>query len=52
MWIFLLGDDLWIYFRLQRFLVRQWIHVTASLFLRWCLDPVIDSRPALRVERP
>ena len=26
MWIFL-GDDFWIYFRVQRFLVRQWIHV-------------------------
>ena len=28
----------------QRFLVRQWIHVTASLRLRWYSDPVIDSR--------
>ena len=34
----------------QRFLVRQWIHVTASLRFRWYSDPVIDSRPALRVE--
>ena len=28
----------------QRFLVRQWIHVTASLRLRWYSDPVIESR--------
>ena len=28
MWIFL-GDDFWIFFRVQRFLVRQWIHVSS-----------------------
>ena len=31
MWIFLMGDDFWIYFRVQRFLVRQWLHVSSSL---------------------
>ena len=34
--------------RIQRFLVRQWIHVTASLRLRGYSDPAIDSRPPLR----
>ena len=28
---FFLGDDFWIYFRVQRFLVRQWIHDSSSL---------------------
>ena len=28
---FLLGGDFWIYFRVQRFLVRQWIHDSSSL---------------------
>ena len=34
--------------RIQRFLVRQWMHVTPSLRLRGYSDPAIDSRPALR----
>ena len=34
--------------RIQRFLVRQWIHVTASLRLGGYSDPAIESRPALR----
>ena len=34
--------------RIQRFLVRQWIHVTSSLRLRGYSDPAIDSRHALR----
>ena len=45
---FFLGDDFWIYFRVQRFLVRQWIHVSSSL-RRLLLDPAIDSRPAFFV---
>ena len=36
-----LGDDFWIYFRAQRFLVRQWIHVSSSL-----------RRPCTRILRP
>ena len=44
---FLLRDDFWIYFRVQRFLVRQWIHVSSSLRRLLYLDLVIDSRPAL-----
>ena len=47
MWIFLLGDDFWIYFRVQCFLVRQWIHVSFSLRRLLYSDPAIDSRPAL-----
>ena len=41
------GDDFWIYFRVQRFLVRQWMHVSSSLRRLLYLDPAIDSRPAL-----
>ena len=47
MWIFLLGDDFWIYFRVQRFLVRQWIPVSSSLWRLLYSDPATDSRPAL-----
>ena len=51
------GDDFWIYFRVQRFSVRQWIHVAASLRRReycfrttaQCLSSVVHViRPALR----
>ena len=41
------GDDFWIYFRVQRFLVRQWIHVSSSLRRLLHSDPAIDFRPAL-----
>ena len=42
------GDDFWIYFRIQLlYLVRQWIHMFASVWIPWYSDPVIDSRPAL-----
>ena len=54
MWIFLLGDDFWIYFRVQRFLVRQWIHVSSSLRRLLYSDRAIDSPPALicfRIQR-
>ena len=44
---FLLGDDFWIYFRLQRFLVRHWILVSSSPRRLLYSDPAIDSRPAL-----
>ena len=44
---FFLGDDFWISFRVQRFLVRQWIHVISSLRMLSYSDPAIDSRPAL-----
>ena len=51
---FFLGDDFWINFRVQRFLVRQWIHVSSSLRRLLYSDPSIDSRPALicfRIQR-
>ena len=44
MWIFLLGDDFWIYFRVQRFLVRHWILVSSSPRRLLYSDPAIDSR--------
>ena len=51
---FFLGDDFWIYFRVQRFLVRQWKHVSFGSRRPLYLDPAIDSRPALfcyRIQR-
>ena len=46
---FLLGDDFWIYFRVQRFLVRHWILVSSSPRRLLYSDPTIVSRPALFV---
>ena len=34
---------------LALYLVRQWIHISASLRRPWYSDPAIDSRPALFV---
>ena len=52
MWIFP-GDVGWIYFLVQRFLVRQWIHVSSSLRRLLHSDPAFDFRPALcyRIQR-
>ena len=45
--VFFPGDDIWIHFRVQRFLVRLWIHVLSSLRRLLYSDPAIDSRLAL-----
>ena len=44
---FFLGDDFWIYFRVQRFLVRRWVQFLSVYGGFWYSDPAIDSRPAL-----
>ena len=48
-----LEDHFWIYSHFQRYLVRQWIHVSSSPWRLLYSDPSIDSRPALffRVQR-
>ena len=44
---FFLGDDFWISFRDQRFLVRQWFMFLPIYGGFLYSDPAIDSRPAL-----